>query len=225
MRKFPSLDENFIVPSILSANIANLKKEIKSVEKYSGWIQVDVMDGHFVPNLSFGPHLVKCLRNITNLPIDVHLMVEKPLDFVKPFFDVGADIITVHFESQKFEDAINMIKKLNIKAGLAIKPKTPFKKIKKYIKYIDLILIMTVEPGFGGQNFMYDMLEKIKQARDFLSINGFKKYIQVDGGINIETVHYALNSGANSFVMGSAIFNEKNPYFIKKVYNILKNAK
>ena len=224
MRKFPSIDSKFIVPSILSADIANLSKEIKSVEKYSGWIQIDVMDGHFVPNLSFGPHVVKCIRKITQLPLDVHLMVENPCDFIEPFFKVGADLITVHFESKNFDKAIDMIKKFKLKSGIAIRPKTPFKEIERYIKNIDLILIMTVEPGFGGQSFIYDMLEKIKKARDFLTVNGFKKYIQVDGGINIHTIKYALRSGANSFVMGSALFNEKNSKFIKKVYNILKKC-
>ena len=224
MRRFPPANEKFIVPSILSADIANLYREVKSVEKYCGWIQVDVMDGHFVKNLSFGPHVVRCLRRITSLPIDIHLMVENPSDFVEPFFKAGADLITVHFESRMFEKALKIIKKFKLKSGIAIKPKTPFKKIENYIKDVDLVLIMTVEPGFGGQDFIYGMLEKIKEAREFITRKEIEKYIQVDGGINEKTIKDALENGANSFVMGFALFSEKNPSFIKKMYNILRKC-
>lgn len=221
--KFPKVNENFIVPSVLSANFANLTKEIRSVEKYSGWIQVDVMDGHFVKNLSFGPHITSCIRNITSLPIDVHLMVENPVLFIEPFFNAGANLITVHFESKNFKKAVEKIKSLGIKSGVAIKPKTPVSKILSYLKIVDLVLVMTVEPGFGGQSFIYDMLEKIKNIRDYLTRNSLNKYLQVDGGINENTILYALNSGANSFVMGSALFSKKNPNYIKKIYNLIKS--
>lgn len=220
--RFPRLDENFIVPSVLSADFSNLKKEIKSVEKYSGWIQVDVMDGHFVKNLSFGPHITSCIRKITHLPIDVHLMVEQPDLFIEPFFNAGASLITVHIESNGFKKAIRKIKSLGMKCGIAIKPKTPISKVLSYIGDVDLILIMTVEPGFGGQSFMFDMLEKIKFVRDYLTRHSIERYVQVDGGINENTILYALNSGANSFVMGSALFSKKNPSYIKKIYNLIK---
>ncbi|MBP7796703.1 MAG: ribulose-phosphate 3-epimerase [Elusimicrobiales bacterium] len=220
--KFPDYKDNFIVPSVLSADFSCLKKEIKKVEKYSGWIQLDVMDGHFVDNLSFGPHVAKCLKNVTELPLDVHLMVEEPVKFVKPFIDSGAGVITSHFESNDFLKAIKMVKDAGIKAGIAIKPRTPAKKILKYIPLVDLILVMTVEPGFGGQSFMYDMLDKIKEIRDYLTINKLNKYLQVDGGINENTLIYALNSGANSFVMGSALFSKNNPSFIKRIAKSIK---
>jgi len=225
MVRFPDCLDNFIVPSILSADISNLYKEIKSVEKYSGWIQVDVMDGHFVPNLSFGPNVVMSLRKITMLPIDVHLMVEEPLNFIKAFIKNGADLITVHYESKKFYEAIKLIKKSGKKAGIAIRPGTDFKKIAPYLKAVDLILIMTVEPGFGGQSFIFNMLDKIKEARDYINSKKMKKYIQVDGGISEETLIYALNSGANSFVMGSGLFGKKNPDNIKKIYNLIYGGK
>lgn len=221
--KFPSYTDNFIVPSVLSADFSCLKKEIINVEKYSGWIQIDVMDGHFVNNLSFGPHITKCIRKITKLPIDTHLMVEEPEKFIEPFYKSGADLITVHYETKNFLKALKMIKKYNLKTGIAIKPKTSIKKILKYLNIIDLVLIMTVEPGFGGQSFMYEMLEKIKFIKDYITKNNMKKYIQVDGGINERTIIYALNSGANSFVMGSALFNNKNPQFIKNMYNLINN--
>ncbi|MEF3279992.1 MAG: ribulose-phosphate 3-epimerase [Elusimicrobiota bacterium] len=220
--RFPDYNENFIVPSLLSADFSHLKKEIKSVEKYSGWLQLDVMDGHFVPNLSFGPHIAECVKKITSLPLDVHLMVKNPVKFIEPFIKSGADLITVHFESDDFEKALKLIKKYRIKAGIALKPKTQFEKIKKIIPFCDLVLIMTVEPGFGGQNFIFDMIHKIKQARDFINLNKYKIYLQVDGGINENTILYAMNSGANSFVMGSALFAKKNPFFIKKMYNLIR---
>ncbi len=224
MKKFPKYDEVFISPSVLSADFSCLKKEIKSIEKYSGWIQLDVMDGHFVPNLSFGPHIASCIKKISNLPLDVHLMVEKPLLFIEPFVKSGADLITVHYESKDFESALRLIKRFNKKVGIAIKPKTSFEKIKKYIKFCDLILVMTVEPGFGGQSFMFDMLDKIKKAKDFITVNRLKKYIQVDGGVNENTMFYAINCGANSLVMGSAVFGKKNPDNIKRLWRLINAA-
>ncbi len=220
--KFPDLSSNFIVPSVLSADFSNLKKEIKKVEPYSGWIQVDIMDGHFVKNLSFGPHITSCIRKITSLPIDVHLMVENPQIFIEPFINAGANLITVHFESKNFLLAIKKIKSMKLKAGIAIKPKTPALKIFPYLNLVDLILIMTVEPGFGGQSFIFDMLDKIKEVREYLRSKNMNKYIQVDGGINEKTIIHAMTSGANSFVMGSALFSRKNPAFIKKIYNLIK---
>ncbi|MGC9069705.1 MAG: ribulose-phosphate 3-epimerase [Elusimicrobiales bacterium] len=219
--RFPDFNSNFIVPSILSADLSNLEKEIKKVENYSGWIQVDVMDGHFVKNLSFGPHITSCLRRITHLPIDVHLMVEDPDMFVETFANTGVNIINVHFESKTFLSAIRKIKRMKLKAGIAINPKTPVSKVFPYLNMVDIVLIMTVEPGFGGQSFMFDMLKKIRNLREYITAKNMKKYIQVDGGINEDTIFYAMNSGANSFVMGSAIFSKKNPFFIKKLYNLI----
>lgn len=222
--RFPSLDENFIVPSVLSADFSNLQREIRKVERYSGWIHIDIMDGHFVKNLSFGPHITSCIRKITDLPLDVHLMVENPIDFIDPFVKSGADLITVHYESKDFLKAIKKIKKLGIKAGIAIKPKTPPDIIYPYIKMVDLILIMSVEPGFGGQEFIWDVVGKIKDIRDFITSRSLKKYIQVDGGINERTILYAMKAGANSFVMGSALFSRRNPFFVKKMYNLIRKG-
>lgn len=220
--KFPSCKKNIIVPSLLSADFSCLKKQVMDVEKYSGWIQLDVMDGHFVPNLSFGPHIAKCLRKMTYLPLDVHLMVEEPEKFVKPFVDSGADLITVHFESKNFMKAIEKIKSYKKKAGIAIRPKTPVEKVYKYFKEVDLVLVMTVEPGFGGQDFLFDMLEKIKKTRDYINRNNLNLYLQIDGGVNENTIEYAKNSGANVFVIGSALFSHKNPQYIKKLLKIIE---
>lgn len=214
---FPSYKKNFIVPSVLSADFGRLREEIKSVEKHCGWIQVDIMDGHFVPNLSFGPHITKNLRSLTKLPLDAHLMVERPLDFAEPFAKAGADLITVHAESENFAAALKAIKRKGLKAGLALRPRTPFSRAEKYLKELDLLLVMTVEPGFGGQEFMRGMLAKIKEAKAARERKGLSFHIQVDGGVNAETAFECLSAGANSLVMGSALFSEKNPAFIKKL--------
>jgi len=216
---FPEHDCNFIVPSILSADFSCLKKDIQSIEKYSGWIQIDVMDGHFVPNLSFGPHIASNVRKITNLPLDVHLMVEKPFNFVNSFYRSGANLITCHIESEDFLKAIKEIKRLGLKAGIALNPRTDFSKAIKYLKYVDLLLIMTVNPGFGGQEFISEMLEKIKIAKKFKDENKMKYYIQVDGGINENNIFKVLRAGANSIVMGSGLFSKDNPKFIKRLFD------
>ncbi len=219
---FPPSGRPVIVPSVLSADFSCLKKEICSVEKYSGWIQLDVMDGHFVPNLSFGPHIALCLRKITSLPLDVHLMVEQPLHFIEPFAKAGADLITCHIESDDFLKALRKIKSLGIKAGLALNPGTPFSSAKKYLKEIDLLLIMSVNPGFGGQKFMPQALEKIRQASLYRKESGLEFYIQVDGGVGRENAGICAAAGADSLVMGSAVFREKNPSFISKLSKDLR---
>lgn len=219
---FPPLGKTAIVPSILSADFSCLKKEIRSIEKHSGWIQLDVMDGYFVPNLSFGPHIAGCLRRITALPIDVHLMVKKPLCFIDPFVKSGVDLITCHIESDNFLKALRKVKSLGIKAGLALNPDTPFEYSKRYLKEIDLLLIMSVNPGFGGQKFMPQSLEKIRQASLYRKESGLKFYIQVDGGVCRENAGICAVAGADSLVMGSAIFKEKNPNFISKISKDLR---
>ncbi|GAB4031038.1 MAG: ribulose-phosphate 3-epimerase [Elusimicrobiota bacterium] len=213
--EFPRHDDVFIVPSVLSADFTCLSREIKSVEKYSGWIQIDVMDGHFVPNLSFGPHVTASLRKLTSLPLDVHLMVEKPLDFVDAFKTAGADLISCHIESKNFQKAIKKIRSMGLKAGLALNPSTPFSRAIKYLSEVDLLLIMTVNPGFGGQKFIEEMYSKIRKASDFKKKKGAKFYIQVDGGVGPSNAVSCIEAGANSLVMGSAVFKEKNPAFIR----------
>lgn len=210
--------KNIIIsPSILSADFSNLEREIKKVEEAGAdWIHVDVMDGHFVPNITMGAPVVKCIRKVTKLPLDVHLMIEDPEKYVEDFKKAGSDIITFHFEATKEPlKLIKLIKSYGIKAGISIKPKTEAKEIFPLLKELDLVLVMTVEPGFGGQSFMHDCAQKITQIRQ----NAPKDLIiQVDGGINNVTGHVCTALGANSLVAGSYIYeNEDIPAAIKSL--------
>lgn len=208
-----------IAPSILSADFTCLKKSLKAADKCADWLHIDIMDGHFVPNLSFGPHIIKCVRQVSTLPMDAHLMVSYPENFIKPFYDAGAGLITVHFESASdILKNLKKIKSLGAQVGLSIKPKTPLSKITKYFKLIDLLLIMTVEPGFGGQKFMTDQIPKIQYARKKINESGRKIWLQVDGGINSQTAMPAIDAGADSLVMGNAFFTSSNP--VKMVNSI-----
>ena len=206
--------ETIISPSILSADFANLERDIRRVtDAGAKWVHIDVMDGHFVPNITIGAPVVKSLRKITNATFDVHLMISEPQKYVKDFIAAGSDIITFHLEAQKdlTLDIIKEIKSADIMAGLSIKPKTPVDEIKKFIPYLDLVLIMTVEPGFGGQRFMHDCVQKIADVKEYARI--LKKenlYIQVDGGINVKTANICKNLGANSLVAGSYIFGSSD---------------
>ena len=200
-----------ISPSILSADFANLERDIKVVEKAGAdWIHVDVMDGHFVPNITIGVPVVKSLRNVTKLPLDVHLMIENPEKYIAPFANAGSDIITFHYEAVKSENIpviINTIKSFGIKAGMSIKPKTDVKEILEYLSQLDMLLVMTVEPGFGGQKFMQDCAEKIPTIKANAPEN---LIIQVDGGINSETAKICTNFGATSLVAGNYIYKAEN---------------
>ena len=198
-----------ISPSILSADFANLERDIKLVEDAGAdWIHVDVMDGHFVPNITIGVPVVKSIKKIAKIPLDVHLMIENPEKYIKPFADAGADILTFHYEAvQDVKSVIDLIKSFNVKAGVSIKPKTPPEKILDYLKYLDLLLVMTVEPGFGGQSFMDDCAEKIPVIKRHAPEN---LIIQVDGGINAETAKICTNYGANSLVAGNYIYKSDN---------------
>ena len=199
--------ENVIIsPSILSADFANLEKDIDSVQNAGAdWVHVDVMDGHFVPNITIGAQVVKAIKPVSKIPLDVHLMIEHPQNFVDDFVEAGADIITVHYEAttDMTEDVISHIKSHGVLAGLSIKPKTPPQEILKYLLMVDMVLIMTVEPGFGGQAFMSDCAEKIPIIRQNAPEN---LIIQVDGGINNETGKICRDFGANSLVAGSYIY-------------------
>ena len=195
-----------VSPSILSADFANLENEVKELQKCGAdWIHIDVMDGHFVPNITIGAPVVKAIKPHCNIPLDVHLMIENPQNYVEDFVKAGADIITIHYEAtgELTEDVISHIKSQDILVGLSIKPKTPPQEILKYLLMVDMVLIMTVEPGFGGQTFMEDCAQKIPIIRQNAPEN---LIIQVDGGINEETAKICRDLGANSLVAGSYIF-------------------
>ncbi len=195
-----------VSPSILSADFANLERDIKAVENAGAdWIHVDVMDGHFVPNITIGVPVVKSIRKITKLPLDVHLMIENPEKYVEPFVKAGADIITFHYEAagEKSREILKMIKSFGVKAGISIKPKTSPDKIFNLLTTADMVLVMTVEPGFGGQSFMPDCAEKIPYIKKNSPQN---MIIQVDGGINAETAKVCTRLGANSLVAGSYVY-------------------
>lgn len=224
---FPKPDGRIaVVPSILSADFSYLRKELSKIEKHSDWIQVDVMDGHFVPNLSFGPCIVQSIKNVTNLPIEVHLMVQNPDKFIKPFYNAGANLITIHLESESnIKKCLMKIRNYGLKAGIAVKPKTDIKKIIRFLDIVDLVLIMTVEPGFGGQKFMTNMLGKISQARKIINDTHLDIWLQVDGGINQDTGARTIKSGADCLVIGSALFSSRNPVkLIKHFKDCKKNA-
>ena len=196
-----------LLPSILSADFSCLKNEIDSVQNAS-YLHLDVMDGNFVNNISFGLPVIKNLRKITDMVFDVHLMIDNPQNYIEKFADSGADIITVHYEASKnIKKDLETIRKLGKKACVAIKPKTEAKIVFELMDKLDMILIMTVEPGFGGQKIIYDMLNKIKEINDFVLKNNINVNIEADGGINFENANKVIESGANMIVMGSAIFN------------------
>lgn len=196
-----------VSPSILSADFANLERDVKDLQKNGAdWIHVDVMDGHFVPNITIGAPVVKAIKPHCNIPLDVHLMIDNPQNYVEDFVKAGADIVTFHYEATKdlTEDVINHIKSHDIICGISIKPNTPVQEILKYLLMVDMVLIMTVEPGFGGQSFIKECAEKIPVIRQNAPEN---LIIQVDGGINEETAKICRDLGANSLVAGSYIFN------------------
>ncbi len=195
----------YVSPSILSADFANLERDIKRIEDGGAdWVHVDVMDGHFVPNITIGVPVVASIRKVTKLPLDVHLMIENPEKYVEPFAKAGADILTFHYEcGADIQKTIDLIKSFGVKVGLSIKPKTSPDVVFPYLKDLDLLLIMTVEPGFGGQKFMQDCADKIPVIKEKAHEN---LIIQVDGGINAETARICTSYGANSLVAGNYIY-------------------
>ncbi len=204
-----------LAPSILASNMLILGEEIKKIEKSgSKYVHVDVMDGLFVPNISFGMPVISAVRKATDLVVDVHAMIVEPDRYIDEFINLGADIITFHLEaltSDRILKAIEKIHNSDKKVGISIKPKTSASEILPYLDKIDMVLVMTVEPGFGGQKFMYDMMDKVKFLRNQIDKNNLNVDIQVDGGINNDTIKIAKENGANIFVLGTAFFNSKTP--------------
>ncbi len=201
-----------IAPSILSADFSKLEEQIKLVEEGGAdFIHLDVMDGHFVPNITFGPPVIKMLKKVTKIPFDVHLMIEKPDQYIKDFVDAGADIITVHQEACiHLHRTIQHIKSYGIKAGVALNPSTSIESIRYILDEIDMVLIMTVNPGFGGQYFIKQMKDKIIDLRNLVKTRNLNIDIQVDGGIKLDNIKEVASYGANIFVAGSAIFNSED---------------
>tara|TARA_B100000131_G_scaffold37261_1_gene33860 strand:- start:2298 stop:2957 length:660 start_codon:yes stop_codon:yes gene_type:complete len=211
-----------ISPSILSADFSQLGNEIKRLEEGGAdMIHVDVMDGHFVPNLTIGPPVIKALRNYTKIPFDVHLMISPVHKYIKDYADAGADIITIHPEAtDNLIDSINLIKKFNKKVGVSLNPDTKLNIIENVLDQIDLILIMSVFPGFGGQKFMPEVVEKIKNLKEKKDTKNFDFDIEVDGGINFDNCKTVIEAGANILVSGTTIFKENNGNIKKNIESL-----
>ncbi|MBI3193843.1 MAG: ribulose-phosphate 3-epimerase [Ignavibacteriae bacterium] len=209
-----------VAPSLLSADFRNLEEQIRFVEKGGAdWLHLDIMDGHFVPNITFGPMLVKTVRSISQLPLDTHLMVEKPERFIEAFKQAGSDILTVHIETcPHLHRTIQQIKSLGMKAGVSLNPSTPTHSLDEIIEDVDLILVMTVNPGFGGQKFIPSMLKKVEEIRSMMT--SAEQFLEVDGGVDVTIVAELMKAGANVLVAGKAIFSQKD---ITRAVKILKN--
>jgi ribulose-phosphate 3-epimerase len=201
-----------IAPSILSADFTNLTQQIRVAELGGAdFIHCDVMDGRFVPNITFGPFIVSAAKRVSNIPLDVHLMIEKPIEYVEDFIKAGADILTVHYEaSVHLNRTVNRIKELGAKAGVALNPATPVSVLKDIAEYIDLVLIMSVNPGFGGQTFIPNSLRKIQEAVQLRKEMKSSYLIEVDGGVSKDTIQSISNAGCDVFVAGSSIFKNDN---------------
>lgn len=204
--------KKMLAPSLLSANFSNLEKEIRKVEMAGvDLIHCDIMDGKFVPNITFGPIVVKAVKKITRLPLDVHLMIEKPDIFLEDFAKAGADYLTVHQEEVvHLHRTITKIKELGIKAGVALNPSTPVNSLCEILEFVDLVLVMSVNPGFGGQKFIESSIKKVRDLKSIREENNYKYLIEVDGGVDTDTIKNLKNAGVDIFVAGSAIFSKDN---------------
>jgi len=214
-----------LAPSILDVDFAHLEREIKKIENGGAdLLHLDIMDGNFVPNISFGPRIVESIKSITSLPLEVHLMVEKPENHIKSFINAGGDIIIVHYETSKHLDRlIQNINEAGVKSGIALNPATTLSVIEYLINKIDILLLMTVNPGFGGQKFIPEMIAKIEKARKIIDNQKKSISLAVDGGINLDNIYQVVKAGAEIIVVGQIISKSANPEMtIKKIKNILK---
>ncbi len=204
-----------VSPSILAADFVNLERDIRSLTPAGAdYVHIDVMDGIFVPNISIGLPVVSAIRKITDLVLDVHLMIDRPIRYVERFCQAGADILTIHIEADTEEnnlEALRKIKAAGVRAAVSVKPRTPAAAVLPYLELCDLILVMTVEPGFGGQSFMADMMPKVSEIRGYITQRGLSCELEVDGGVNAETAKTCVAAGADVLVAGSAYFKAKDP--------------
>lgn len=204
-----------VAPSILSADFVNLERDIRALkETGADYVHVDVMDGLFVPNITIGIPVVAAIRRITDMPLDVHLMIDRPLRYVDDFCKAGSDLLTVHVEADTQENTLAALKRIRengVRAAISVKPKTPAEAVLPFLPYCDLILVMTVEPGFGGQSFMQDMMPKLKTIRWYIDAQNPGCKLEVDGGVNAETARLCRENGANVLVAGSAYFKAADP--------------
>lgn len=215
--------KRYIAPSLLAADLTNLRKDIEMVnESEADWIHVDVMDGVYVPNISFGMPLVKAIKKYARKPLDVHLMIVDPEKFVNRFHEAGADHITVHFEAcRHLHRTIEEIHELGMKAGVSLNPSTPVHLLEEIIAFLDIVLIMSVDPGFGGQKFMDSALDKIRKTRTLINKSGSQALIEVDGGVVPENANALFNAGVDILVTGTAVFKSEDP---KEMIRLLKQS-
>ena len=211
-----------LAPSILSCDYMNMQRDFAACKENGvKWLHVDIMDGHFVPNLSFGYSLVKAMRPVTDLVLDVHLMIDTPIKYAENFCKAGADYLTIHVEADTPENirkTLELIRSLGVKPGIVVKPKTPAEAIEEYLPMVDMVLVMTVEPGFGGQKFMADMMPKLKQLRTMLDAVNPTCHLEVDGGVDLVTGETCKENGADVLVAGSAYFKAQNrAEFVKTI--------
>jgi len=202
-----------VAPSLLAADFSELGRAVRTVEEAGAdLLHLDVMDGMFVPNISFGPMIVRTVRELTRLPLDVHLMIEEPLRYIEEFADAGADGITVHVEAcENVAATLDAIRSRALRAGLTLRPRTPFQTVEPFLESVDLVLVMTVEPGFGGQKYLPDQEAKIRRARQLREAAGHDYVIEVDGGVDLVTAERAVAAGAEILVAGSALFGADDP--------------
>lgn len=212
-----------IAPSILSCDYGKMAEELERIEKCGAdLVHVDVMDGHFVPNITLGAPVVKCIRKYSSLPFDVHLMITDPIDYIEDFVNAGADSITIHAEcNSDIEKTLSLIREKGCRAALSVKPKTPAEAVFEYLDRVSMVLVMTVEPGFGGQSFMADMMPKVEKIKAEIDRRGLDVSIQVDGGIGESTIGVAAKSGADVFVSGNALFKSVD---MKKQIELFKQT-